>query len=185
MRVLVVSLAAALSAIATLPSLPDRWPVVVLRSGQDHWGQGCRVGAVVWTAAHVVEGTTISWVEPTGEGAAEVLWRDTKHDVARVRIEGQPLASPLNPSFREFRPGEHLRTIATDFDGTRLVIHGFYLFTDDDGDVIIDGFSMAGMSGGCVVDDDNAVVAILKGTSITETHSRRPVAFAAPAKWFK
>jgi hypothetical protein len=184
-RTSIVLLSALLASatVAVPPSydpLRDGWPTVVLKA-DDGWGQACRVGALAWTAAHVVATSPVTWAEPLGGGKVEVLRQDEDRDLAVVRLEGQPLARALQPRRESPQPGEHVRLVAVSLDGTRIVAHAYFLFETPSG-YVFDGFVIGGMSGGCVVDDSGAVVGIVK--AMQQLGPWRPVVAAVPAAWY-
>ncbi len=90
-----VLLALAAGLALSVADSPKAGAVVLVRAGEGH-GSGVHIGGgYVLTAAHVVEGAgALTLKTDRGESlAAELLWANTRYDIALLRVPGATIAA--------------------------------------------------------------------------------------------
>ena len=168
------------SSVTAMPRLrepAEDFPALLIGSDQGV-GNGCSIGVVVLTAKHVTAAGELRWNVGTEVGSVEVLRRfDEDLAVLRLlRVDGTHYtATPIRRVAKEApRSGDPLRALVTYKDERgpwRIVVHLRALNIDASGDLIMDGLSFPGVSGSCIINESDEIVAIFAGTQ----HSALPV----------
>ncbi len=160
------------STLARVDSLraPSRRPSMILEAERGY-GNACMGGGRFWTALHVADGTygggpVIGW--RTGvltRGTLNILGRDKDHDLAWGFAEGDFVPKSVPIAKRMPAAGERLwmqALLVGDFQAIRLPQ---YAFVVRDGLLYTDGLSWPGMSGACLLNESDELVAINLGTT--------------------
>lgn len=161
-----------------LATPPELHSIIYLES-HGSVGMGVPISShSVLTVMHIVT----TFVDATGvDRTFRVTWRDPKRDLALLEIDsGLPFISWVSISGSEPKPAEPLFMLCylnTNWDKGTLV--GRYIGLDNDHDMLIDGFSINGMSGGAVLNAKGELVGIMKATWKPNEMSRS-VADATP-----
>lgn len=158
----------AVEQLKTIHSIPGYTAGIVISTGRSI-GSACVVGPDrAYTVAHVVkDAKVVEWKGKTlSGGVAQIVWIDPTKDLAIIQAEEPGFETiPLRPAKRAPELGEELIVIGLMQDKP-AIWYVRAISIDPEGRLLLDGMSFPGTSGGCIVNQEGELVALLQGSEI-------------------
>jgi hypothetical protein len=158
---------------------------------------GCPIGPdVLLTAAHVWENTKkhgdLAAIVEVPEGVRPVLlesiWMNVKKDIGLLRVkedEHFQFSKWFTLRKKSSHPGDRLKMLVNNPNAQDGIIFGNIAWIESDGALMLDMAGFPGVSGSCVLDEEESVVAIISGVWAIENIAMRPFMKAVSVKEVK
>jgi hypothetical protein len=153
-------------------------PKTVLLDTGEKLGTGCLIGNNrVLTAKHVIDGEdSVEWsMSPIIHGPARILSKQKEDVAVLLLLSGNfPVVQPMRIAPTMPASGDPVTIYGRILGNREVVVHAF-AFIENDGNLYLDGLSITGMSGACVMNDEGELVGVLHGTAVIVTNPPAPM----------